>query len=63
MTILSAVARMLSATAQDWNLPRCTQATPYIQPMPRAQAGSVKSHQRQAAKRKARRRAKRLNHF
>lgn len=63
MTILSAIARMLSATAQDWNLPRYTQATPYIQPMPRPRAGSVKSHQRQAAKRRSRRRAKRLNHF
>lgn len=59
MTMLLAIASMLNATARDWQVPEHL-VPPPPQPMPSAQGGSVKRHQRAAAKRRARRRAKRL---
>jgi len=60
MNMMLAVARMLGATARDWSVAE-TLAEP--QPMPSAKGGSVKRHQRAAAKTRARRRARRLNHY
>lgn len=57
MNMMLAVARMLGATARDWSAPEPPQ------PIPSAKGRSVKRHQRAAAKTKARRRARRLNHY
>ncbi|MAX33712.1 MAG: hypothetical protein CME72_11690 [Halomonadaceae bacterium] len=62
MNMMLAIASMISATARDWSVPDQF-STPPPPPIPHAQGGSIKRHQRSAKKRKARRRAKRLNHF
>lgn len=59
MNLLTSIAAMLGTKARTWA----------GIPIPRHEAprkpkyGSVKAHQRNAAKRRARRRARRLNHF
>lgn len=58
MNMMMAIDAMLSATARAWSMPTIT---PHIQPLPPAsRRGSVKRHQRAAARARARRRAKRL---
>ena len=63
MNMMLAVARMLSATARDWSVAETLAEPLPPQPIPSAKGGSVKRHQRAAAKTRARRRARRLNHY
>jgi len=63
MNMMLAIASMLNATARDWSVPDQFSTPLPPPPMPHAQGGSIKRHQRVAKKRKARRRARRLNHF
>ncbi|MDL4862079.1 hypothetical protein NPJ88_007025 [Halomonas elongata] len=62
MNMLHAIASMLNATARDWQVPEHL-VPPPPQPIPGAQGGSVRRHQRSAAKRRSRRRARQLKHF
>jgi len=63
MNMMHAVAQMIASTARDWSVPEMSAEPLPPQPIPSAKGGSVKRNQRAAAKTKARRRARRLNHF
>lgn len=59
MNMMHAISAMLGATARNWS----GMSIPRHQAHPRPRYGNVKRQQRAAAKRRARRRAKRLNHY
>jgi hypothetical protein len=59
MNMMLAIGSMLSATPRAWSMPTITPPAPQPLP-PSSRRGSVKRHQRDAAKARARRRAKRL---
>lgn len=68
MNMMTAVGAMIAATARAWMmpaLPRMWARYPanQNQARPRPKYGSVAKHRRVAAKTKARKRAKRLNHY
>lgn len=59
MNMMTAIGAMLSTTARQWS------GMPIVryQAVPKPRYGSVKRHQRAAVKARARRRAKRFNHY
>ena len=64
MNMMRAIASMLNATARDWPGAAIHDISPpeinHRKAPPRPRYGSVKRHQRAAARRRVRRRAKRL---
>ncbi|MDT8894235.1 hypothetical protein RSO41_06165 [Halomonas sp. I1] len=67
MNMMLATASMLNATARDWPGAAIHDISPpeinHRKAPPRPRYGGVKLHQRAAAKRRSRKRARQLKHF